>query len=469
MNCSLLRRSPLVQHSLDLRLRSVQLRHCLQRFFLNAAVLLLLLLDIWQVHCSCNRTSFWFVAECFACVALAFSALVCLGKYLWLLSGERLVRGTQSQKYLLDGRENEFGTVYTRPVAKAPDPWTRNARPIVQWHSFLNKTWGSGRNVGSLRVKWYPKPSVYEEARPDDFCSDIRKLPALMKRAEQDRRMEEDTNSPSFLLRHRFLTHSSHLKSIPYQLSAVQDEGPIVVENSEFLSQNNLLQWVSNLRFWISTTILHRLVREIDFADKMFRKQGLGNLRIGAISLERLRALERDKKFVAKCVPMLPVLLAFLDSFPNQAYLVQRIRQLSKGTLLDAYKWNSGGTNRGLPIVFHLLCVYLDSQLLPHPHGAGRRPFYSRYVVTRKMDIRSCLRNKAKCAILATGRQQRHLVFNFVRGRDLLDCAYDKNNLFYVILQFLCHLQKEQGSVLEGVSLGKRGINIMNVIQSGYV
>lgn len=121
-----------------------------------------------------------------------------------------------------------------------------------------------------------------------------------------------------------------------------------------------------------------------------------------------------------------------------------------------------------LQLLFHLFCVYLDSQLMPLPQGGGR-PFYSRYVLIREekrstKDLINAVNNKAHCAILVTNSQLKPK-FNFISEKELHNCAYDRNNLFYVIIQFLIYMRSHQESALEGVNLGKSGINIMCVIE----
>lgn len=105
---------------------------------------------------------------------------------------------------------------------------------------------------------------------------------------------------------------------------------------------------------------------------------------------------------------------------------------------------------------------------MPLPQGGGR-PFYSRYVLTREekrstKDLINAVNNKAHCAILVTNSQLKPK-FNFISDKELHNCAYDRNNLFYVIIQFLIYMRSHQESALEGVNLGKSGINIMCVIE----
>ncbi|XP_017059140.1 transmembrane protein 209 [Drosophila ficusphila] len=535
-NCSPLSRNPVVQRSLDLRLRGAQARHYLKWCSINVVLVSLLLLDIWQACRSVYRT-YWFLAECTITTLMALSALACFGKYLWLWFGGDQVIGTDSQKCLLDGQEeNSFRTVSTRAVKKPrnyePDTDVEDDIPIINWHSsFEDSCWGSQSMRRSPSPTRTPQQanqnasynssmvqnnslnasnlsnestymSPYAEVRRDDFITDIRKLPALMKQAERERSMVDSSEAPNVQnmgSANSFWNYCNNaaymLKTTIYQLSpapaASTENAPTSIEefggfqfrdsNSEVIkriSTDKLSQYVANLRFWISTTILQRLVKEINYVDDVFRQRGLIDLKIGAVSLERLRKTAENQQFVQTCAPMLPMLLPFLDTFSNQEYLVQRIKELAQGSCIADYRWNSGKTHNGqewgehLPtdaaILFHLFCVYLDSQLMPLPQGGGR-PFHSRYVLIRDekrstKDVVNAVHNKAHCAILTTSNQL-NPKFNFISDKELHNCVHDRNNLFYVIIQFLIYMRQQQESALECVNLGKSGINIMCVIE----
>ncbi|EDV50759.2 transmembrane protein 209 [Drosophila erecta] len=345
----------------------------------------ILFLDI-----SFNRKYWYYVVECFVLALIALSALLYFGKYLWLIFGEDQVIGTESQKRLLDGRDDTaFGTVYARPAPISQiNVEDDNECHIPYWHSSF---------YGYIQNSRVVEPAI-----------------------------------------------------------------PI-----------KLLQCVTNLRYWISTTILHRLVTEVQHVDKVSQKLGLINLKIGETSLKTLRLWAEHKQLVETCLPMLPTVLAFLNFSDNQNYLVQRIKELAKGVYMAEYRWKFfQEPHERLPtdaaIVFHLFCVYMDCQLMPTAQEGGRRPFYSRYVVIGDNnpieDMVSRVNNRANCAILATGNHEPDPKFNFFSGKEVQDCLYDRNNLFYVIIQFLTYMREQQGSILEGVSLGRSGINILDVI-----
>ncbi|XP_018795793.1 PREDICTED: transmembrane protein 209 [Bactrocera latifrons] len=268
----------------------------------------------------------------------------------------------------------------------------------------------------------------------------------------------------------------------PSKQSATEDGGlKFMDSNSEVIrriSSEKLSQYVANLRRWMSATFLERLSKEIKAIDESFKNRGFADMRMGGISLERLKKTVENQQFVNQYMPMLPLILPFLEMSSNQEYLVQRIKDLAEGSCISDYRWNSGAAYHGLKwdehlptdsaILFHLFCVYMDSQLMPLPQGGGR-PFFSRYVIMGKekrsaKETLALVKNKAHCAILCTNPQKPR--FNFISDKEIHTCAYDRNNLFYVIIQFLIHMKTHHEGALEGVNLGKSGINILCVIES---
>lgn len=277
----------------------------------------------------------------------------------------------------------------------------------------------------------------------------------------------------------------SSLKNLTYQLSphnkqSLRDESfsNKDEEHAEIIRQmsaNKLSNYVANLKMYIHKTILEPLVHAIDDTDKAFEQRGFTDMKIGHVGIERLKKIASSNQQLIQFVPTLPKLLPFLELTTNQEFLVQRIRELAKGSCLKNYKFTSSSydpsnQNDHKPndagILFHLFCCYLDSQLQPLPEIS--RPFYNRYVIigdSKKTNVdhyvKEATRNKSKCAILCSNPITPK--FNFVTDK-IHGSSHDRNNLFYVIIQFLFHL-KSDGMMLETVSLGKSGLNLINVIE----
>lgn len=131
-------------------------------------------------------------------------------------------------------------------------------------------------------------------------------------------------------------------------------------EINKFISSGQLTQYVYNLRMWIACTILQRVDAEIQKTNVAFAQnthadcRGFSDIQIGKVGLDRLKKTANVPAVVAVYVPMLPMLLPFLEISTNQEYLVQRIRDLAKGCVLGEYRWNGGGTYGGVAWDEHL-------------------------------------------------------------------------------------------------------------------
>lgn len=284
------------------------------------------------------------------------------------------------------------------------------------------------------------------------------------------------SESNSFMASLKNMTYqlSPHSKQTRDESFSKKDE-----ENSEIirdLKANRLSSYVANMKMWIHKTILEPLVMAIDETDKAFEQRGFTDMKIGLCGIERLKKISQTNQLIMQSIPTLPKLIPFLELTTNQEFLVQRLRELAKGSCLANYKFSSGSydvisnqlsdhTPNDAGIIFHLFCTYLDSQLQPVPDVP--RPFYSRYVTigdARKpnMDhfVKEATKNKAKCAILCSNQFTPKL--NFVTDK-IHGTGSDRNNLFYVLIQFLFHL-KQDGNI-ENVSLGKSGLNLINIIE----
>lgn len=116
-----------------------------------------------------------------------------------------------------------------------------------------------------------------------------------------------------------------------------------VSETMKMISPTKLTKYVTNLRMWISATILQRLVKEFDKIDNEFKSRGFSDIKIGNVGLERLKKTA-EHHMISTHVPTLPVIIPFLEMSTNQEYLVQRIKELAKGSGINDYRWNSSNS-----------------------------------------------------------------------------------------------------------------------------
>lgn len=527
--CTPTKPSEIVAKGLELQLKAKQARQHLKWGAIHLGILAVLLFDIFN-KCPYSFSQ-WYYVEYTAAVLVALSAFVYFLRYLFFAFSFEPIKGTLAQRDLMQFDEKDKSFVLSTPQAGGPE--THEApmnATLLSWHSSFNDSnrmtsanWaytrctppGAGTNTtqntswnssvhndSSLNTSALSANGIfatsYKTYAKENVVTDERGLQQLLKEeySKQEYNLSEaqvaqKTLSPTSI--NSFWNYCNNaatlLKTSLYQLSpsaaspnkqSTKDEGGMFDDgNSEIIKKipsSRLSQYVANLRMWISGTILQRIEAEINKIDESFKSRGFSDIQIGSVGLERLKKTAENKQFVSSHVPMLPLIVPFLEMSTNQEYLVQRIKDLAKGSCIADYRWNSGSSYHGLnwdehlptdsAILFHLFCTYLDSQLMPLPQPGGR-PFFNRYVVigdkkTPKETIAE-VKNKSKCAILCTNQLKPK--FNFISDDKVHNCAYDRNNLFYVIIQFLIYMKTNHEGLLEGVNLGKSGINILCVIE----
>lgn len=178
-------------------------------------------------------------------------------------------------------------------------------------------------------------------------------------------------NANSFWNSYRLDDISTLLKTTLYQLSpsstpqskqASKEDGHLYTTtigdgNSDVIRKicsAKLSNYVANLRMWIASTILERVVCEINKIDSAFQQRGFNDMKIGSVGLERLKKTAENQQLVQLHIPMLPMLIPFLELTTNQEYLVSRVKELAKGSCLANFKWNSGTTLSNSTIDEHI-------------------------------------------------------------------------------------------------------------------
>lgn len=523
--------SPIVNRTLELNLNKKRARECLRWGTVNILLLSVLLFDISN-KCPYSFSN-WYYIEYVAATILASSMVYYYWCYFYYLFSAEPIRGTEQQRRILKFDTNDASFITTPLQAKKSEStdvtpmsvttallrsfndssltitspgWVFNrgnspmdvARPIHPYDH--NCSYEASPNVSTGSVKF--SPALRKLGYPGDLIMDEKYLDNVMNEASMDkgnRSFKEQINTSdgsmnSSFGRYRFNDMSQLLKTSLYQLSSSVtpskqltkelESGPYNAfidgspEGLKKVSTTQLSNYVGNLRMWVSLTVLQRIEEEITIADQAFKSRGFADIQIGSIGLERLKKTAENQQLVSLYIPRLPLMIPFLEMSTNQEYLVQRIKDLAKGSCIADYRWNSGSSYKGLSwdehlptdsaIIFHLFCTYLDSQLRPLPQPGGR-PFYNRYVVVgEKKTTKETLaevknKNKAKCAILYSNPLKPK--FNFVSDDKIHSCAYDRNNLFYVIIQFLMYMKTHHESSLEGINLGRSGINILCCIE----
>ncbi|KAH8239429.1 hypothetical protein KR032_004239 [Drosophila birchii] len=460
----------LVDRSLDLRLQNAEARYYFKWSCINLLLTIVLKIDIMVMDRSCCPKPRYNLVHMVS-IFLAFSSLVCFIKYLHLVFKSGPIAGTEDQKRLLDGlNTSDMDTILNLPNIEPPSCDTSDTFILKSSTSFLRSY--DFRNCLLDRI---PK-TKRQTACPEDYLTDPCQLPALIKRAKQERRLLRESRTAPKIKNWACRDRSQQLWNTVYQLSpAPLSNRPVSFEEfgtahtqkgsidpARFYSPQRM-QFVVNLRAWIQTTILKRLVRELDFVNSVLQQRGFVDFEIGTVSWDTLRRTVEGQRIM---LPALPTLLAFLNIAGDQLYLVRRIRELEK-SVPDT--WNTGlRLPTDAAIIFHLFCVYLDAQLMPSL-GCGPQ-FSCRYVVQAnpkhsRKDIIRAVNNYANFAFLVTNDEdQRRPRFDYICGGEMHRCVDQRISPFQVIIEFLMHMRQHQDSTLEGVSMGKSGINIMWVI-----
>ncbi|CAK1584148.1 unnamed protein product [Parnassius mnemosyne] len=221
------------------------------------------------------------------------------------------------------------------------------------------------------------------------------------------------------------------------------------------IDPQKLTQWNFNLRLWIHITILERLVRALDEVDAELVRLGLGEARPGLASVERLRQM-------AAALPLgsLAALLPYLEPFPDQRYVVRRIRELARAPCLSNYRWDAGGSDwdhtqpTDADIILHLFATYLDGQMV---QSGNPRPFSSQYL-------------SAGGAGGAVGALALHRVssrppqFALALGGELVGVPRGRANLLHALLLLLAAAARRRPPALARTHLGPAALNMLWII-----
>ncbi|XP_073999861.1 transmembrane protein 209-like [Rhodnius prolixus] len=221
--------------------------------------------------------------------------------------------------------------------------------------------------------------------------------------------------------------------------------------------------WIYKLRLWLSATILDRIVQEIDRVNLDLKKLGLIHISVGTTGLHVLENLS-NSILVTSQIPNLPLLITFLEISIYQNYVVQRIKELASGGCMDDYRWNSGGMFNNQPwrphlpsdakLIMHLLCTYLDFHV-PLFCNTNLKPFTTKYFTN---DTTS-MAGKSKICIVESSTMPSHYKI-FMNGR-LVELPSGSNNVFYAILVLMKYILNNESGMLDGISLGKNGLNLL--------
>ncbi|XP_064392312.1 transmembrane protein 209-like [Halichondria panicea] len=231
------------------------------------------------------------------------------------------------------------------------------------------------------------------------------------------------------------------------------------------ISRDELSFWNDRCRKWLAERVVCPVAREIEKVNAVLKKMGNTDLMIGSVSLPKLQQIAKIK---AQQVPTLSVLAPYLELSTKQDYLVSRTQELSKGTNLSAFHWDSGGSWRGkqwnqsLPsdsqIVMHLFCTYMDSQFPPNPqYPADGKAFSSRHFM-KAPDKTSGLKKVDVCIYQESLNPPDYQI---LLKEKRIELSKGRNNMLNAIAVFLYCVKTHFKSTLGSVHLDKTGLNAL--------
>lgn len=229
----------------------------------------------------------------------------------------------------------------------------------------------------------------------------------------------------------------------------------------------NLVKWTSNLRKWISTTILNRIVEEMNRIDDDLIAQGLTLVSIGNVGYETIKATAFSE-LIRKNVPSLLLLLPYLEITSNQQYIMQRIRELAEGSTMRDFDGQSGGKFNDIPwdahlpsdaeLIMHLMVTYFDAKLPPLISEPLKRPFSTQYFVESPKKP-----TQTELAIYQQGSRPPY--YQLIVNGEIHQLPLGSNNVLYALLLFIHCIKTKHDGMLGRINLGPAGLNMLWIVE----
>lgn len=233
------------------------------------------------------------------------------------------------------------------------------------------------------------------------------------------------------------------------------------------VSPEELFQFTENLRVWMSATVLVPLVKGIDATNKTLGAVA-PEIQIGSVGLDKLKKTAQNISGLKQLADIVP----FLDVTVHQDYLVHRLRELSVGGAISAYKWNGGSASfNGKPwkeeyptdtaILLHLFAMYMDRQLPPDILQPEGRMFSTTHIVKAPEKP-----NKPTSIPLLYFSQVNppHLKV-VLPPEEECEVGSGRNNFIHAMLLFIHHVTNQQHSRIANINLSMSGVNLSWVVR----
>ncbi|CAL4128429.1 unnamed protein product, partial [Meganyctiphanes norvegica] len=249
--------------------------------------------------------------------------------------------------------------------------------------------------------------------------------------------------------------------------SALSSSSSSKIWRKRNVTNEQLFQFTENLRVWMSANILVPLVKNIDECNKLLRASA-PEIQIGSVGVDKLKKAAHNITGVKKLGEVFP----FLDLTIHQDYLIHRLRELSSGGAISAYRWNGGsGSFNGKPwkeefptdtaILLHLFVMYMDQMLPPDIQQQDGRMFSNVYLVkapekpTKPTD---------KPILHLSEVNPPHLKVLLPTDEEC-DVGSGRNNFIHSLLLFIHHVTYQQHSHIANIHLTLSGVNLAWVVK----
>ena len=249
--------------------------------------------------------------------------------------------------------------------------------------------------------------------------------------------------------------------------------------------------WSERMRYWLSNCVLKPLTKWFDEVvehmgkDALYQAQ-LSQVQSGVQKLQTQQAnmfsvkpslmggasaaasTQSQQQQQQNLAQRMKLERLFGDFGTSREYVVERIRTLAQGVILQSYNWCAGGKwkdkewTTDLPtdaqIVCHLFCTHLDELVVATDAAHAHDAFRSRYLVGKDETAK-----KPAFAIIQRSVNPPH--YNLIVNRQEWNVLKGRNNLFDALCLFLYVVQRDYQGKLDQRYLGGN-VGLLDVLST---
>ncbi|XP_071535389.1 transmembrane protein 209 [Panulirus ornatus] len=263
-------------------------------------------------------------------------------------------------------------------------------------------------------------------------------------------------------------TNSEDSKSDDSKTSAMCSSSVSKIWRKRNVTPEQLFQFTENLRIWMSANLLVPLVQDIDSTNKALRAAA-PEIQIGCVGVDKLKKTAQNISGLKQLADVFP----FLDVTVHQDYLVHRLRELSAGGAISAYRWNGGSsTFNGKPwkeeyptdtaILLHLFAMYMDRQLPPDIQQPEGRMFSSTHIIKAP---EKPPKPTSRPLLYLSQINPPHVKVVLPQEEEC-EVGSGRNNFTHALLLFIHFVTHQQHSRIGNINLTMSGVNLSWVVRS---